>query len=171
MNDDQIQAAYERLSTGLAAPPDATRLVGARVTQRRRRRRGVQSVAAAACVAALAGGVGLAAGGELASAPDGPSYAADTTSATPSPETYTATTRPTGIDCTAPPPPTDEPVNLELLRVLTQTFEDDEVSLRVETAGDQVDVAVYGPDGDIRYVLHVVDDGASYRVLRRVACG
>ncbi|MCW2816377.1 MAG: hypothetical protein JWN84_3832 [Nocardioides sp.] len=168
MNDDQIENAYERLTTALAAPPDASRLVAGRVAQRRRRRRGVQGLAAAACVAALAGGVGLASGDEPVS-PTTPTYAADTTAAT-SDTTVSPTPVPGGIDCSAPPPATDEPVNLELLRVLTQTLDDGLVSLDVETRGDQVAVAVYDAGGEIRYVLHVVDDGASYRVLRQIAC-
>lgn len=79
MTDHTIEAAYERLTTSIAAPTDADRLVAARVATRRRRRRTTQGAAALLGAGAVVAGVALGGGGGGAVAPQQPAFATDTT--------------------------------------------------------------------------------------------
>lgn len=148
-----LGAAYERLTTSLAAPPDAARLVGARVAQRRRRRHVLQGAAGLACAAALTGGTALASSsGPADLTPVGPGAPAYTVSSPPV-EAAPPTAVPRDI-CTRPAPDGDRDLDPVL-----EAFLDDVVlepgydDRRVEQRGDEIVVHLLRADGEPGYVV------------------
>ena len=100
MTDHTIEAAYERLTTSIAAPTDADRLVAARVATRRRRRRTTQGAVALLGAGAVVAGVALVGGGGGSVAPQRPAFATDTTSSVaPRTDASEAASTLVGDDC------------------------------------------------------------------------